>query len=189
MSWGEERLGAARRTLALLPGFPLAHWMAASVYVARQMLDEATRELSAGLASRAAADDSGAAGETRFGTVALYWLRGLIHLARGDDALAMEDFERELASGATGHLYARECAANTWYAMGVLRLRQGRPADATAAFERALDLIPNHPMARAALGLPPRQSEDGASPMETRLRSRRGTRDGRRARRGGAPGR
>ena len=37
-SWGEERLREARRTLALLPGFPLAHWLAASVHVARQTL-------------------------------------------------------------------------------------------------------------------------------------------------------
>ena len=36
VSWGEERLRAARRTLALLPGFPLAHWLAATVHVARQ---------------------------------------------------------------------------------------------------------------------------------------------------------
>ena len=27
VSWGEERLREARRTLALLPGFPLAHWL------------------------------------------------------------------------------------------------------------------------------------------------------------------
>ena len=28
VTWGEERLRAARRTLALFPGFPLAHWLA-----------------------------------------------------------------------------------------------------------------------------------------------------------------
>ena len=36
VSWGEARLRAARRTLALLPGLPLAHWLAATVHVARQ---------------------------------------------------------------------------------------------------------------------------------------------------------
>ena len=30
VSWGEERLRAAHRTLALLPGFPMAHWLAAT---------------------------------------------------------------------------------------------------------------------------------------------------------------
>ena len=52
VSWGEERLRAAHRTLALLPGFPLAHWLAATVHVARQVLPEAERELEAGLASQ-----------------------------------------------------------------------------------------------------------------------------------------
>ena len=50
VSWGEERLRAAHRTLALLPDFPLAHWLAATVHVARQVLSEAERELTAGLA-------------------------------------------------------------------------------------------------------------------------------------------
>ena len=50
VGWGEERLREARRTLALLPGFPLAHWLAATVHVARQALGEAERELVAGIA-------------------------------------------------------------------------------------------------------------------------------------------
>jgi len=53
VSWGEERLREARRTLALLPGFPLAHWLSATVHVARQAFDEAERELDAGIASQA----------------------------------------------------------------------------------------------------------------------------------------
>ena len=40
---------------------------------------------------------------------------------------ALEEFERELMLENAGQLYARECAANTWYAIGALRLRQGRP--------------------------------------------------------------
>src|SRR4029079_4580187 len=44
VSWGEERLREASRTLALLPGFPLAHWLAATVHVARAALDDAERE-------------------------------------------------------------------------------------------------------------------------------------------------
>src|SRR4030095_10714424 len=36
VSWGEERLRESHRTLALMPGFPLAHWLAATVHVARQ---------------------------------------------------------------------------------------------------------------------------------------------------------
>ena len=40
-AWGEERLRAADRTLGLLPGFPMAHWLAATVHVARHSLSEA----------------------------------------------------------------------------------------------------------------------------------------------------
>jgi len=146
VSWGEERLRAAHRTIALLPGFPLAHWLAATVHVARQVFSEAERELVAGLAGQA----EGPTG-SRFNAVALHWLLGLIHLARGDEARALEDFERELSFEAAGHLYSRECAANTWYAVGAIKLRQDRPADARAAFARATDRVASHPMARVGL--------------------------------------
>jgi DNA-binding winged helix-turn-helix (wHTH) protein len=147
IAWGEERLRAAHRTLALLPEFPLAHWLAATVYVARQVFDEAERELAAGLASEAA--------RAKFGAVALHWLRGLIHLARGDDGPALEDFENELACESTGHLYSRECCANTWYAVGALRRRQGRDDDAVAAFNEALERVDTHPMALVAVNRDP----------------------------------
>ena len=150
VSWGEERLRAAHRTLALLPGFPLAHWLAATVHIARQALDDAERELAAGIAAI-----GDAAWRGRFTAVALHWLDGLLQLARGREREALAAFERELAAEAGGHLYARECCANTWYAIGVVMMRQGRAADATAAFGRALERVPAHPMARAALdGLP-----------------------------------
>jgi tetratricopeptide (TPR) repeat protein len=147
VSWGEERLRAANRTLALLPDFPLAHWMAATVYVARQVPNEAERELAAGLGARA----SQGAGPSRFSSVALHWLLGLIHLARGDDTGAMAEFELELSFENEGHLYARECCANTWYAIGAMRLREGRLSDAREAFARAIQRVPAHPMARAGL--------------------------------------
>jgi DNA-binding winged helix-turn-helix (wHTH) protein len=146
VSWGEERLRAAHRTLTLLPGFPLAHWLAATVHVARQAFDDAERELAAGISQ---GDE--AAWRGRFSAVALQWLSGLVHLARGRDVDATDAFERELARESAGHLYARECCANTWYAIGVLRLRQGRLADARAAFGSALQRVKTHPMARIAL--------------------------------------
>jgi len=145
VSWGEERLREARRTLALLPGFPLAHWLAASVHVARQALDEAERELTAGMTA-----DAGQAHRARFGGVALHWLRGLILLARGDEAGALVEFERELASEQSGQLYARECCANAWYAVGAVRLRQGDREGALAAFDEAIARVPLHPTAHAA---------------------------------------
>jgi hypothetical protein len=44
-SWGETRLRAARRALAQLPQLPLAHWLAATVFVARHALDHAERDV------------------------------------------------------------------------------------------------------------------------------------------------
>jgi DNA-binding winged helix-turn-helix (wHTH) protein len=148
VGWGEERLREARRTLALLPGFPLAHWLSATVHVARHALDEAQREVDAGIAGQA----SQQAGPSRFSGVALHWLRGLVHLARGDEDQALESLERELSFESSGHLYARECCANTWYAIGALRLRQRQQDEAAAAFHHALSRVPRHPLAKLGLG-------------------------------------
>lgn len=156
-SWGEERLRAAHRTLSLLPGFPFAHWLAATVHVARQTLNEAERELIAALTAETGQMD----GRSRFHAVALHWLLGLIYLERGDETRALDELELELSFEHAGHVYARECCANTWYAIGVLRLRQGRPADAGAAFEQAAERVPRHPMAQ--IGLVAAASPDGAA--------------------------
>jgi DNA-binding winged helix-turn-helix (wHTH) protein len=146
-SWGEERLREARRTLVLLPGFPLAHWLAASVHVARQALSEAERDLVAGLAVQ----DGQAGTRSRFSGVALHWLLGLIHLARGDESRALGEFEHELSYEGSGHLYARECCANTWYAIGALKLRQGEIGAARSAFQHAMSRVSMHPLARIGL--------------------------------------
>jgi DNA-binding winged helix-turn-helix (wHTH) protein len=149
VGWGEERLRAAHRTLALLPGFALAHWLIATVHVARFALDEAERELAAGIASQSGE----ASAPSRFSAVALQWLRGLIHLARDEQQAALEAFERELAFEDSGHLYGRECCANTWYAIGALRLRQGDREEAAAAFQQAIKRISAHPLARLGLAV------------------------------------
>jgi DNA-binding winged helix-turn-helix (wHTH) protein len=52
VSWGEERLRAAHRVLALCPGLALAHWFAATVFVARQAFDAALEALREGCASQ-----------------------------------------------------------------------------------------------------------------------------------------
>ena len=148
VGWGEERLRESRRTLALLPGFPLAHWLSATVYVARQALDEAERELDAGITSQ-----SGQESPSRFSSVALHWLRGLVHLARGDERAALASLERELSYEASGHLYARECCANTWYAIGAIHMRQQRWNEASDAFQQALARVHKHPLARLGLAM------------------------------------
>jgi DNA-binding winged helix-turn-helix (wHTH) protein len=149
VSWGEERLRESRRALALLPGFPQAHWLSATVHVARQALDEAERELDAGITSQA----SEQTGPSRFSSVALHWLRGLVYLARGDERRAFESLERELSFESSGHLYARECCANAWYAIGALHARKQRRTEAVAAFQQALARVPKHPLANLGLGI------------------------------------
>ena len=185
VSWGEERLREARRTLGLLPGFPMAHWLAATVHVARHALDAAERELRDGLIAQSnqahgarargaqahgvQVQDAevqgsegnhgshapghqahGNAARGRFTGVALHWLLGLILLARDDEGGALEQFELELAAEGSGQLYARECCANTWYAIGALRLRRGDGPAAIAAFDETLRRVPVHPLALAA---------------------------------------
>ena len=164
--WGEERLHSARRTLALLPGLPLAHWLAATVFVARQVLDDAVWELTTGIASEI--DQRGH--DSRFSSVALHWLLGLIHLARGDHDGALEQFELELASEASGHLYARECCANTYYAMGALHLRQGRNEDAASAFRNAIARVATHRSAQVGLAAATAHTRDAGRPS-SRLES------------------
>lgn len=154
VSWGEERLREARRTLALLPGFPLAHWLAATVHVARQAFDEAERELATGLAGLAASGATPAGGghepaHGRFGAVALHWLHGLLLLARGDEAQALAAFDRELADEHLGQLYARECCANTFYAIAAVRHARGDAAGVRQALTETTTRLPLHPCALA----------------------------------------
>jgi tetratricopeptide (TPR) repeat protein len=155
VSWGEERLRAADRTLQLLPGIALAHWLAASVHVARQAFDAAERELDAG----AAAQDAQRA-DVRFGAVGLHWLRGLVRLERGDDEGARQEFEQELSFESAGHLYARECAASAWYALGAMHARHGRVAEGIAAFDEAIGRVSVHAPALAARAALARSTQD-----------------------------
>lgn len=149
-SWGEERLREARRTLALMSGQPMAHWLAASVLVARQAHDEAAQDLRMALEA-----SDGEAGASAFSGIAVHWLLGLLTLAAGDTAGALGHFECELAHEGSGHLYARECAANSWYAIGAARFHEGDRPGARAAFREALTRVSAHPLARAALGESP----------------------------------
>lgn len=145
ITWGEPRLRSAQRTLQLMPGLAMAHWMAASVYIARQAFDAAEKEIAAGTA----AQDGQAPGAT-FGCVGLHWLAGLLRHRQGDAVAAQRHFDRELTFEDSGHLYARECSAATWYAKGSLALNAGEPATAASAFAEVLRRIPRHPLALAA---------------------------------------
>ena len=145
VSWGEERLRSARRTLKLVPGFAFGHWLAATVHVSRGALEEAEHELEAG----AVAQDQQRR-ESRFGSSGLHFLLGLVRLAHGDEAGASQKFEHELAHEDATHIYTRQVCAHTACALGALRLRQGHRDAALAAFARAQTSISGYPLALAA---------------------------------------
>lgn len=170
VSWGEERLRAASRTLQLLPGLALAHWLAASVHVARQAFEPAERELSAGAQAQ---DDQPAAGG-RFPAVGLHWLGGLVKLRLGDHRAARAAFERELALECSHHLYTRECCANARYALGSLLWHRGDRASADEAFEESLRLVPGHPMALAARAIVHAGATDPTADVPGRIEQLRG---------------
>jgi DNA-binding winged helix-turn-helix (wHTH) protein len=144
VSWGEERLRAADRTLRLMPGLGLAHLLAVTVHVARQSFERAEREVGAG----AAAQD--AHRENRFAPIGLHWLDALLRLRRGDETGALASLDRELSFETSGHLYARECCAHVRYAMGAIAWRHGDVERALTGFAQALTGLPGHPPSLAA---------------------------------------
>lgn len=145
VSWGEERLRAAHRVLKLLPHFPYAHWMAATVHIARQALVEAEHELVAGAAAQDRQPSSGS-----FRAVGLHLLLGLVRLAAADERAALDEFNRELALKDGGHIYTHEACANAWCAIGAIHLRYGKREEAIEAFEHALADVKGYPVAMAA---------------------------------------
>ena len=145
--WGEERLRAAHRLKQVAPDFAGAHWLEATVLIARRAFDAAIETLRAG----AALQDAQRKHAGPFNAVGLHLLHGSVlgGLGRVDDAL--EELSRELARADERHLYSRECCANSWYAAGALHRRSGRCDDADRAFRRALALVPGHALARIGL--------------------------------------
>ncbi len=145
ISAGEERVDAATEVLALCPGFAFAHYFAATVFVARGVLDSALRHARLGCGSQ----DSPKPG--RFPAVGLHWLAGAILDAMGMEAEALAEFARELEFEHLKHVYSRESCANAWYWIGAIHLRNGRDDEASRAFEEVLRRVPTHRRALAAL--------------------------------------
>ena len=86
--------------------------------------------------------------------VGLHLLHGLVLAAKGRLEEALREFDCELDVPDHGQLYARERAANTWYARGAVHLRRGEHDAADASFRQSLGIEPRHYSSMAALGLP-----------------------------------
>jgi DNA-binding winged helix-turn-helix (wHTH) protein len=145
-TWGEERLRAVDRALALMPGFAPARMLACMVFVARGTMDRAEREASIG----AEAQRQQHANPTPLPAVGFHWLLGLILAARGDHAAALAGFDEEVAS-ASSHIYGREFAVNALVAAGFIHLSNDDRQSAAATFQRALSESANH--AKASVGV------------------------------------
>lgn len=147
VSWGEQRLRAVHRVSKLCPGLALAHWLTATVFIARQAFDAALAELRAG----AAAQDAQRKPSGRFAIVGLHLLLAQLLAALGHVDEALEELEGERAAADERHIYGRECLANVWYSIGATRLRRGSRNEAEAAFRQALEFGSRHGLAVAAL--------------------------------------
>lgn len=132
-TWGEERLRAVDRTLALMPGFAPARMLACMVFVARGTMNRAEREASIGADAQRREQDA----HTPLPAVGFHWLRGMILATRGDRAGALECFAEEIDGGNSGHVYAREFVVNARVATGFVHLAGNNAAAASASFAEA----------------------------------------------------
>jgi DNA-binding winged helix-turn-helix (wHTH) protein/Tfp pilus assembly protein PilF len=148
-SWGEERLRAADRLLAIYPEFAFAHFQVAMVHVARGHLTAAETVLRHG----AAVQDRQIRRGGRYPALGLHWLLGLVRLAAGDVDEALSAFDRELRLAEPHRLYGREYAMHAHHGSGAAWLRAGRPGEARESFARALDLYPDHGPSHLGLAL------------------------------------
>jgi tetratricopeptide (TPR) repeat protein len=147
--WGDERLHAAARTLALYPDFAFALFQTAMVHVARGHVREAETVLRQG----AAVQDRQIGRGGRYPALGLHWLLGLVRLAQDDVDEAIVEFDREHTLAEPYRLYGREYAMAALHGRGSALLRAGRRADAINSFERALTLYPDNGPAQLGLGL------------------------------------
>jgi DNA-binding winged helix-turn-helix (wHTH) protein/thioredoxin-like negative regulator of GroEL len=145
-AWGQERIDAFGRVLALYPDFAYAYYGIAMVHVARGDLAAAIAVLEKGIPFQ----DRLSGANERYPAKGLHWLLGLILLARDSVRDARAEFDRELASGGS-ELYAVEFASNAHEGHGFALLREGDATGAAAMFERALAAYPDH--VRSLLGL------------------------------------
>ena len=150
VSWGDQRIEAANRALGLHPDLALGYWLKSTALIARGASEAALIPIRAGCA----AQDRQRVRKGPYPAVGLHLLHGLVLLAQGRLEEALREFACELDVPDHGQLYARERAANTWYARGAVHLRRGEHDAAEASFRRSLIIGPGHYCSMAALGLP-----------------------------------
>jgi hypothetical protein len=142
VSWGEERIRAAHRALVWNPEIVQAHWLAATVFIARGRLVEALSELRDGCAKH----DAQTLGQKKVDSPGLHWLHGLVLLALGVEKDAHAEFECEIMRASDRYVEGREAIANSAYALGAVALRAALEQGATPGSAEALAGLPAYPM-------------------------------------------
>jgi DNA-binding winged helix-turn-helix (wHTH) protein len=154
-TWGDARLRAFERALALYPQFAYAHFEMAMVHVARGRFDLAEDIVRRGVAGQDRQAHSG----DRFPAIGFHWLLGAIQAARGDLDGAIAEFGRELAQTTPRRLYGPEYAAAALGGRGQAELAMGRIDEALDSFRRSLTHVEGY--ARAHLGIVAAQTQQG----------------------------
>jgi DNA-binding winged helix-turn-helix (wHTH) protein len=137
-AWGEARVEAAARALALYPAFGFAHFQMAMVCVARGQLAQAQAILLHGVTVQ----DQQIARRQRFPALGLHWLLGLVLLAKDDVTEAAGEFDREVQVADVHRLYGREYVMSAQLGRAFADMRAGRPEVGLAACDAALRLYP-----------------------------------------------
>ena len=146
-TWGEERLRAVDRALAIMPGFAPARMLSCMVFVARGTIDRAEREASIGVE----AQRQNQSAHTPLPAVGFHWLRGMMLATGGDWAGALASFDEEIEAGKSGHVYGREFVVNARVARGFTQLSQHDTAAAGTSFAEAIGDAPGHPKATVGM--------------------------------------
>jgi DNA-binding winged helix-turn-helix (wHTH) protein len=145
-TWGDERLHALERALALYPQFAYAHLETAMLLVARGELEKADRIARTG----AAEQDRQARSGNRFPAIGFHWLLGALHARGGRHEEAIAAFAREVEQADARQLYGPEYAAVALTARGHAELALDRPEAACQSFAAARTHVPG--LARACVG-------------------------------------
>jgi DNA-binding winged helix-turn-helix (wHTH) protein len=146
-SWGEARLNACTRAIALYPQFAYASLEMAMVHVARGDLETAQDVLREGVMGQ---DRPGRTSD-RFPAIGFHWMSGVVRAARGDAAGAIDEFNLELSQVHPRRFYGPEYAAAALVSRGHAELALGQSDRARETFAAALTHIAGY--GRALVGL------------------------------------
>jgi DNA-binding winged helix-turn-helix (wHTH) protein len=163
-AWGQMRLKAFERAIALYPQFAYAQLEMAMVFVARGDLENADDVVRQGVAGQ----DRQARAADRFPAIGFHWLLGTLRAARGDEAGAIEEFNAELSQVHPRRLYGPEYAAAALVSRGHAELALGQPSRARETFGAALTHVPGY--GRASVGLSLAEAKRGDASAVTTAR-------------------